>query len=177
MKTTSLSRRAFVSGAAAVTAAYAPFSQAQSQADTSGVQKFLSQWDQAWANHDAHALSLLVTEGIVTVNRFGTLIPGREALQKALAFLHGESGPFGHAKFPPLTISVLRKIAEGVMIVQANWQNPVMNPDGKIDPVKVSDMIVTIVLVKDGEQWKATEMDLHNVEKMDLPYSQPGQKK
>jgi hypothetical protein len=37
-------------------------------------------------------------------------------------------------------------------------------------------MIVTYVLVRDGQMWKASEVDAHNVEKMELPFSNPGQK-
>ena len=136
----------------------------------------MAQWDAAWAAHDADAMAALQTEDVVTVNRFGTLITGREATRQAMVFLHGETGPFGHAKFPALEMLALRRVAENVMVLQARWQNPIMNPDGKTDPVKVNDMIVTFVLVKAGTQWKATQVDLHNVEKMNLPYSNAGQK-
>ena len=174
MENTSISRRKLVTGVAAF-AAYAPFVKAQPLADVAGANKFMTQWDAAWAAHNADAMAALLTEDAVTVNRFGTLLPGREATRKALAFLHGDSGPFGHSKFPALEVLGLRSVA-GVMILQTKWQNPVMNPDGKTDPVKVSDMIVTFVLVKSGKQWKATQVDLHNVEKMNLPYSSAGQK-
>ncbi len=61
-------------------------------------------------------------------------------------------------------------------MVQAKWQNPVMKPDGKIDPASINDMIVTFVLLKGTSGWLASEVNLVNVEKMDLPFSNPGQK-
>ncbi len=51
-----------------------------------------------------------------------------------------------------------------------------MTPDGKLDLAKENDMLVSFTLLKESGEWKATQMDLHNVEKMDLPYSSPGQK-
>jgi hypothetical protein len=63
-----------------------------------------------------------------------------------------------------------------VKVVQAKWQNPVMKPDGKIDPTSINDMIVTFILLDAGSGWLASEVNLVNVEKMDLPFSNPGQK-
>jgi hypothetical protein len=63
-----------------------------------------------------------------------------------------------------------------VIVLQASWKNPVMNPDGKLDLASEDDMLVSYTLLKEGGDWKATQMDLHNVEKMDLPFSNPGQK-
>lgn len=37
-------------------------------------------------------------------------------------------------------------------------------------------MIVTFVLVREGQTWRASQVDAHNVEKMDLPFSNAGQK-
>ncbi len=37
-------------------------------------------------------------------------------------------------------------------------------------------MLVSYTLLKEGSDWRATQMDLHNVEKMDLPFSSAGQK-
>jgi len=62
------------------------------------------------------------------------------------------------------------------MIVQAGWKNPVMYPNGKISETEWNDMIVTFVLVQEGQTWKVCEVDAHNVEKMDLPFSNAGQK-
>jgi len=150
--------------------------QTQNHADVSGAEEFMKKWDQAWGNHDAEALARLHTEDAVTVNRFGTLLEGRGPTEKALGFLHSKQGPFGQSKFPPLKMLALRQLTPDVMVLQTAWQNPVMHPDGKIDSVKVDDMIVTFVLLKSRQGWKASEIDPHNVEKMDLPYSNAGQK-
>lgn len=143
---------------------------------SSAVTQFFATWDSAWENHDAHALGELHTSDATTVNRFGTLVIGRAATEKALAFLHSKEGPFGHSNFPPLKLLNERQITPNVIIVQAGWKNPVMHPDGKISETQWNDMIVTFVLVQDGHTWKVSEVDAHNVEKMDLPFSNSGQK-
>jgi hypothetical protein len=51
-----------------------------------------------------------------------------------------------------------------------------MKPDGKIDPASINDMIVTFVLLKGASNWLAGEVNLVNVEKMDLPFSNRGQR-
>ena len=63
-----------------------------------------------------------------------------------------------------------------MVIVNAAWKNPVMHPDGKISQTEWNDMLVTYVLVRQAQVWKASEVDAHNVEKMELPFSNPGQK-
>ncbi|WP_263381394.1 Cif family virulence factor [Granulicella arctica] len=138
--------------------------------------EFLSKWIHAWNHHDARQLGLLQTVDANTVNRFGTLVEGRTAVEKALSFLHRPGGPFHDVTAPPLKLIDVRQIAPTVIILQASWKNPAMNPDGKLDLVKEDDMLVSYTLLKEGGDWKATQMDLHNVEKMDLPFSNPGQK-
>ena len=118
----------------------------------------------------------LHTDDAVTVNRFGTLVRGKMDLAKALGFLHGPTGPFHNSVFPPLELLIERAIAPSLRIVQAKWQNPVMRPNGTIDPGSTNDMIVTFVLLKTGTAWLACEVNLVNVEKMDLPFSNPGQR-
>ena len=138
--------------------------------------EFLAKWIQAWNQHNARQLSLLQTADANTVNRFGTLVQGRAAVERALGFLHNPGGPFHHVTAPPLQLIDVRQIAPNVIILQASWQNPVMNPDGRLDVAKQDDMIVSYTLLKQGAGWEATQMDLHNVEKMDLPFSNAGQK-
>ncbi|WP_161570981.1 YybH family protein [Granulicella sibirica] len=144
--------------------------------DAAYVKLFLRRWDEAWARHDAEAIAALHTDDAVTVNRFGTLVRGRDDLGKALGFLHGVHGPFHNSVFPPLELLIQRSIAPNVQAVQAKWQNPVMRPDGTIDPASINDMIVTFILLKIGNAWRASEVNLVNVEKMDLPFSNPGQR-
>lgn len=147
-----------------------------STADNTAAEEFLKKWEHAWNNHDAHQLCLLHTANANTVNRFGTLVQGREALEKALGFLHGDGGPFHDVPAPPLQLIDLRRIAPNVMIVEASWKNPVMNADGKLDLSKQNDMIVSFTLLQDDRVWRAAQVDLHNVDKMDLPFSNAGQK-
>ena len=138
--------------------------------------EFLSRWVQAWNHHDAHQLGLLQTSDANTVNRFGTLVQGRAGVEKALGFLHDPGGPYHDVTAPPLKLINVRQIAPTVIILQASWESPVMNPDGKLDLTKQDYMLVSYTLLKEGGDWKATQMDLHNVEKMDLPFSSAGQK-
>ena len=138
--------------------------------------EFLSKWEQAWNHHDANQLGLLQTSNANTVNRFGTLVQGRAAVEKALGFLHNPGGPYHDVTAPPLQLLDVRQIAPSVIILQASWKSPVMNPDGKLDLAKQNDLLVSYTLLKEGGDWKATQMDLHNVEKMDLPFSSAGQK-
>jgi hypothetical protein len=170
-------RRAFLASSIA-TVATAPALVAESiqPAEAEEVKSFLHRWDEAWAKHDGIALAALHTEDAVTVNRFGTVLQGRSAVEKALGFLHGPGGPFHNTVAPPLELLIQRTIAVGVLAVQARWQSPVMNPDGRIDPATINDMIATFILVHGRLGYLASEVNMTNVEKMDLPFSNPGQK-
>lgn len=171
-----LSRRRFLCAAVAAGAVTPLFPASAYSSVTKGAQGFIDKWDEAWKQHDAHAMAQLHTEDAVTVNRFGTVLQGRTATEKALAFLHGADGPFHRSTFPRQQILVERMITPKVMVVQSKWQNPVMNSDGRIDPASINDMIVTFVLTEVGSEWLAAEVNLVNVAKMDLPFSNPGQK-
>ena len=178
MKTPTTSRRTFLVTGAALAASSAlkgeePINPAASRATAN---EFLSKWIEAWNHHDVHQLGHLQTSDANTVNRFGTLVEGRNAVEKALGFLHNPGGPYHDVTAPPLQLLDVRQIAPTVIILQASWKSPVMNPDGKLDLAKEDDMLVSYTLLKVGSDWRATQMDLHNVEKMDLPYSSPGQR-
>ncbi len=73
------------------------------------------------------------------------------ATEEALTFLHSKEGPFGRTSFPSLHL----------------------HPDGKISETEWNDRIVTFVLVHEGQLWSASEVDAHNVEHMELPFSNP----
>lgn len=161
---------------AAATTATSLFAKDSKAEDSEAVKLFLRKWDDAWAKHDAAAIVALHTDDAVTVNRFGTVVRRKSDLVNALGFLHGPQGPFHNSIFPPLELLIERAIAPNVQIVQAKWQNPVMRPDGTIDPASINDMIVTFTLLKTGTAWLASEVNLVNVEKMDLPFSNPSQK-
>ena len=138
--------------------------------------QFLSKWVQAWNRHDAHQLGLLQTFDANTVNRFGTLVQSRDAVEKALGFLHNPGGPYHNVAAPPLQLIAVRQVAPEVIVLQASWKSPVMNPDGELDLAKEDDLLVSYTLLQQGGSWRATQMDLHNIEKMDLPFSNAGQK-
>ena len=178
MTTSSISRRDFLVTGAALAAS--PILQGEQSTRATAARatanEFLSKWIQAWNHHDAQQLGLLQTIDANTVNRFGTLVEGRAAVEKALDFLHNPGGPYHDVTAPPLQLIDVRQIAPTVIILQASWKSPVMNPDGKLDPAKEDDMLVSYTLLKVNGNWKATQMDLHNVEKMDLPFSNPSQK-
>ena len=144
--------------------------------DVAAASKFLAAWDSAWEKHDPQALGLLHTTDAVTVNRFGTVVESSAAIEKALAFLHNNDGPFSRSTFPALQIIGVRQVTSEVMILQTKWQNPFMNSDGTIDPGRINDVIVTFVLVRFGSEWKATQVDAHNVDRMNLPFANAGQK-
>ena len=177
MANTRSTRRTFLlTGIAAAATVQPVVAEGSQMRQASAVTTFLRDWDAAWAKHDAASIAALHTEDSVTVNRFGTVVRGRSDLEKALGFLHGAGGPFHNSVFPPLELMIQRTVAPGVQAVQAKWQNPVMKPDGKIDPASINDMIVTFVLLHGASGWKASEVNLVNVEKMDLPFSNPNQK-
>ena len=178
MTSSSISRRNFlVTGTAlAATPAIKGEGPSNPAADRTAANEFLSKWEHAWNNHDAHQLCLLHTPDANTVNRFGTLVQGREALEKALGFLHNPGGPFHDVTAPPLRLIDVRQIAPTIMILQASWKSPVMNPNGELDLAKQDDMIVSYTLRKSSSQWRAVQVDLHNVEKMNLPFSNAGQR-
>ena len=173
---TSTRRTFLLTTIAAATTAHALVAESSQIEEAEAVKTFLRKWDEAWAKHDALAIAGLHTDDAVTVNRFGTVVSGKADLEKALGFLHGAAGPFHNSVFPPLELLIQRSIAPGVQAVQAKWQNPVMKPDGKIDPASINDMIVTFVLLKGASNWLAGEVNLVNVEKMDLPFSNRGQR-
>ncbi len=138
--------------------------------------EFLDEWIHAWNRHDAQQLGLLQTSDANTVNRFDTLVEGRAAVEKALGFLHNPGGPYHDVTAPPLQLIAVRQIAPTVIVLQASWESPVMTLDGKLDLSRQDDMIISYTLLKEGDQRIATEMDLHNIQKMDLPFSSPAQK-
>ena len=178
MTTSSISRRNFLVAGTALAASPILRSEEPSSpaAASAAAAEFLNRWIRAWNHHDAHQLGLLQTADANTVNRFGSLVQGRAAVEKALGFLHNPGGPYHDVTAAPLHLIDVRQIAPTVIILQASWESPVMNPDGKLDLAKDNDMLVSYTLLKEGGDWKATQMDLHNVEKMDLPFSSPGQK-
>ena len=142
-----------------------------------GAETFLKKWVAAWNSHDAQVLASLHTEDAMTINRYGTLIRGRVNAEEALSFLLGPHGPFGEATFPPMRIAALREVSPGVVVVQATWNAPVLGQDGKAVPGQFNEMILSYTLLKRETDWKTCQIDGHNVEPMELPFSNPEQRK
>ena len=103
--------------------------------------------------------------------------PGRKEAEEALAFLLGPQGPFGNTIFPPMKLVALREVSPGIAIIQASWGAPALGPDGKIIPGQFNQMMMSYTLIRQEGRWKTTQIDGHNVEHMELPYSNPDQKK
>jgi hypothetical protein len=122
---TSTRRTFLLSSIATVATAPALAAENIQPAEVEEAKSFLHRWDEAWAKHDGIAISALHTEDAVTVNRFGTVVQGRPALEKALGFLHGPGGPFHNSAAPPLELLIQRTIAAGVIVVQAKWRSSI----------------------------------------------------
>ena len=141
-----------------------PAGGAQTSAATSqnverGVQSFLAAWDTAWNAHDAEGILQLLADDCVTVNRFGKLFVGKQATVPQMQRLQKEV--FKDAHFPPLRILNLRALTPDLVMIQAAWQNPSLRPP---PAPQVNDMIVSMLLRRNGSGWLAEEVDLHNVE-------------
>lgn len=174
---TNHNRRTFISSAAAVTALGGTPLLAVPIEVRQGAEGFLKDWVAAWNARNAHALASLHTEDCVTINRYGTIIPDRKEAEEALSFLLGPQGPFGNTIFPPMKLVALREVSPGVAIVQASWGAPALGPNGKIVPGQFNQMMMSYTLIKQEGRWKTAQIDGHNVEHMELPYSNPDQKK
>jgi len=121
-------------------------------------QQFLELWGKAWDTHDVDAIVRLHADDCVTVNRFGVVASGRDEIRRAAVWLH--NGPFRNAHFTAPKLIDQRKLAPGVITLQAAWRNP----SGKADPPE-DDLVLTVVLKDYGaEGWLAEEIDTHTVE-------------
>ncbi len=121
-------------------------------------QQFLELWGKAWDAHDVDAIMKLHAEDCVAVNRFGVVANGKDEIRRTVAWL--QNGPFHTAHFGVPKLLDQRKMAPGVITLQATWANP----SGKADPPE--DGLVMTVILKDfgTEGWLAEEIDTHTVE-------------
>lgn len=121
-------------------------------------QQFLELWGKAWEAHDVDAIMKLHADDCVSVNRFGVVASGKDEIRRTVAWL--QNGPFRTAHFPAPKLLDQRKLAPGVITLQASWGNP----SGKTDPAE--DALVMSVVLKDygTEGWLAEEIDAHTVE-------------
>lgn len=135
-------------------------------------QQFLELWGKAWDTHDVDEIVRLHADDCVTVNRFGEVVSGRDEIRRAVTWLH--NGPFKTAHFSAPKLIQQRKLAPGLIVLQASWRNP----SGKADPPE-DEMVVTLLLKDFGpDGWVAEEVDMHNVQPLapgTMPVTPAGQ--
>ena len=120
-------------------------------------QQFLELWGKAWDAHDVDGIMKLQADDCVTVNRFGVVANGKDEIRRGVTWLH--NGPFHAAHFAPPKLLDQRKVAPGVVTLQASWKNP----SGKAEPAE-DDLVLTVVLKDFGNGgWLAEEIDTHTV--------------
>jgi uncharacterized protein (TIGR02246 family) len=124
-----------------------------------GVHAYLVAFVAAWNAHDVEGILRLSSDDCVAVNRFGAILIGKQENRKQQERL--QTQVFKDAHFPPLRLLHERTLAPGLVIIQAAWQNPSLEPP---PAPQVNDMVVTFVLRKSGDHWVAEQIDLHNVE-------------
>ncbi len=134
---------------------------------------FLATYDAAWAAHNPHALALLHAEDVLVVNRFGSMLEGREELERAMAFLHGPGGPFHAISFPAQRLLVSRMLGSDMATLHASWKTPVMaTGDILANPRKQKpwvEMISTYLLARRSGGWQIVQHDLHSVDPIKIP--------
>lgn len=122
-------------------------------------QQFLDLWGKAWDSHDVDAIMRLHADDCVTVNRFGVVTRGKDPIRRAMTWLH--NGPFKTARFAPPKLLVQRRVAPGLVVVQASWKNP----SGRPGPATEDELVMTLMLRdSEAEGWVAEEVDTHNVD-------------
>ena len=124
-----------------------------------GVQTFLKAFVAAMNAHDPEAFFRLQAEDCATVNRAGRFFRDRASLKIQIERLLKQL--FKDYQFPPFRILHQRSLTPELVILQAAWQNPSLEPP---PAPPVSDMVVTFLLKKSGSVWLAEEVDSHNVE-------------
>lgn len=137
--------------------------------------EFIAAFDDAWARHDAHALAMLHAEDVVVVNRYGSMLEGREELEKALRFLHDPGGPFHTISFPRQKILTTRRFGASMAAIHTKWRNPEMGAGDQLKNSRADipwvDMGATYLLVHIGKGWELAQHDLHNVDPIQFPFA------
>jgi uncharacterized protein (TIGR02246 family) len=132
-----------------------------------GVQTFLTAFVTAMNAHDPDAFLRLQAEDCATVNRVGRFFRDRASVTPQIERLLKQG--FKDAKFPPFRILLQRSLTSDLVILQAAWQSPSLDPP---PAPQVSEMIVTFLLKRSGNVWLAEEVDSHDVEPLPIV---PGQ--
>lgn len=175
MKTPPLNRRTFLVASCGFTALAATSPKLPAAYSAADPKDFIVAFDDAWARHDAHALTTLHAEDVVVVNRYGSMLEGRAELEKALHFLHDPGGPFHTLTFPRQKILTTRSLEPNTFAVHTKWRNPPMQAgdqlkNGGVDTPWV-DMIATYLLVYVSHRWQIIQHDLHNVDPIQFPFA------
>jgi hypothetical protein len=167
-------RRSFLAAAGLLTGATLVRSTLVAQRPVVDLASFLTAYDDAWARHDPHALATLHTKDVLVVNRFGSMVEGRDELERVLAFLHGPGGPFQRIDFPRQQLLVSRMLSNDMATLHASWKNPVMGPGDQVahpgEQEPWVDMISTYLLAHKGEGWQIVQHDLHSVDPIRFPF-------
>lgn len=157
----------FFAGAAAVS------SHLIAQPPSAALATFLQTYDEAWASHDAHAIAMLHAEDVLVINRFGSMVEGRAELEKVMAFLHGQGGPFRTVKFPRQEALVSRMLNSDMATLHARWKNPTMGPGDQLahgSQTPWVDLISTYLLTRKSKSWQIVQHDLHSVDPIKFPF-------
>ena len=137
------------------------------------LETFLAAYDAAWGSHDPHALAMLHTEDVLVVNRFASMVEGRDELERVMAFLHGPGGPFHTVTFPWQKTLVNRMLGSDLATLHASWKNPAMGAGDQLansgEPKPWVDMISTYLLARTAGSWKIVQHDLHSVDPIKFP--------
>ncbi len=129
--------------------------------DKAAVQHFVVRWNAAYTGLDAKALAALETSDFELIDRFGHRIQsqGRAFNERlwTLTFKDIYRGKPG----PEHTIEHIRFLSPTVALVQAHadWGEVTLDDATRIPP---HGEIATFVLVRDGNEWRAASLNIHN---------------
>ncbi|WP_396272565.1 hypothetical protein [Granulicella arctica] len=115
---------------------------------------------------------MLHAEDVLVVNRFGSMVEGREELERVMAFLHGPGGPFHSVSFPPQQLLVSRILNSDMITRHAKWKSLTMGLGDQLAHGSQSpwlDMVSTYLLARNGRAWQIVQHDLHSVDPIDFP--------
>jgi uncharacterized protein (TIGR02246 family) len=132
-----------------------------------GVQAFLTAFVTALNTHNPDAFLHLQAEDCATVNRAGRFFRDRASLTPFIGKLIRQG--FKDTQFPPFRVLHERSLTPDLVILQAAWQNPSLEPP---PAPPMSDLVVTFVLKRSGNVWLAEEVDSHDVEPLPVEAGQ-----
>jgi uncharacterized protein (TIGR02246 family) len=173
MTTSPSTRRSFFISAGLLAGAAAVSSQLIAKPTSADLIQFLQSYDNAWANHDPHALAMLHAEDVLVVNRFGSMLEGRVELEQAMGFLHGPGGPFHAVTFPRQQLIASRILNPNMATLHVKWKNPAMGPGDQLahgSQTPWVDMLSTYLLGRNGKTWQLVQHDLHSVDPIKFPF-------